>query len=125
MTTSAPIPNTYGSSTLDSVISQGAGAPSPSSRLALVHPCSGLTRSTPAGRINVGAALAAKTLISPAVLELNDTGFPSRTQRITLQNRNSDAVTYTFTSTIAQGMVTYDNVRLRFLRAAEPERSAH
>ncbi|GAA5897987.1 hypothetical protein JCM8208_003218 [Rhodotorula glutinis] len=85
MTTSAPIPNTYGSSTLDSVISQGAG------------------------RIDVGAALAAKTLINPAVLELNDTGFPSRTQRLTFSNRNSDAVTYTFTSTIAQGMVTYDN----------------
>ncbi|GAA5921646.1 hypothetical protein JCM3775_001744 [Rhodotorula graminis] len=85
MTTSAPIPNTYGSSTLDSVISQGAG------------------------RIDVGAALAAKTLITPAVLELNDTGFPSRTQRLTLSNRNSDAVTYTFSSTIAQGMATYDN----------------
>lgn len=64
-----------------------------------------------AGRIDVGAALAAKTLISPSELNLNDTANSNRMQRITLTNRNSEAVTYTFSSSFAQGIVTYNNAR--------------
>lgn len=87
MTTSVSAPNTFGSSTPDSIVSQGAG------------------------RIDVGAALAAKTLISPSELNLNDTANSNRMQRITLTNRNSEAVTYTFSSSFAQGIVTYNNAR--------------
>ncbi|BGP48624.1 hypothetical protein JCM10450v2_004500 [Rhodotorula kratochvilovae] len=85
MTSAVPIPLNYGGATLDSVVSQGAG------------------------KLNVNTAFAAKTLISPPQLELNDTANPSRIQRITLTNRNAAAITYTFGATFAQGVVTYNN----------------
>ncbi|GAA6050305.1 hypothetical protein JCM3770_002954 [Rhodotorula araucariae] len=85
MTTATPIPLNYGGSALDSVVSQGAG------------------------KINVNAAWAAKTLISPAQLELNDTLNAARQQRITLTNRNAVPITYTFNSTSAQAIATYNN----------------
>jgi len=60
-----------------------------------------------AGSINVAAALAARTLISPYNFLLNDTAYLNGTQTLYLTNRNLYPVTYTFSHIAAQGIAAY------------------
>lgn len=61
--------------------------------------------------VQVDKAIEAKTLIVPSQLQLNDTAYFQKTKTITLVNRGSKAVTYTFSSSLGQGIGTYDKVR--------------
>jgi hypothetical protein len=68
-----------------------------------------LTSSAP-GMINVAKAIAAKTLISPYQYFLNDSKNLNSLQKLTITNRNSVSMRYTFNSTAAQAIGTYDGV---------------
>ncbi|ORY84131.1 peptidase S8/S53 domain-containing protein [Leucosporidium creatinivorum] len=83
-TTASWVPVTVGSSTYETVILQGGGM------------------------INVSKAIAAKTLISPYQFFLNDTKYLNSLQKLTITNRNSVSMKYTFNSTAAQAIGTYD-----------------
>nr|CAQ76821.1 subtilisin-like serine protease precursor [Glaciozyma antarctica] len=60
------------------------------------------------GLVQVAKALAAKTLISPHELLLNDTANANYVQTIKIKNTNSWAMKYTFSSAVAQGLGTFD-----------------
>ncbi|GAA6003704.1 uncharacterized protein JCM10292_000694 [Rhodotorula paludigena] len=79
------VPNAVGSSALETVMLQGAG------------------------EIDVNRAFAARTLFSPSAIQLNDTANYRQPQILTLENRNPYAVTYTFSASYAQNIVTYND----------------
>ncbi|BGP16666.1 hypothetical protein JCM10213v2_004668 [Rhodosporidiobolus nylandii] len=72
------------SKTVDSVISQGGGL------------------------IQVDKALATGTFLSPYEIQLNDTAFFAAHQTLTVRNTNSHAMLYSFSSSSAEGLATYD-----------------
>ncbi|BGP32519.1 hypothetical protein JCM10296v2_004300 [Rhodotorula toruloides] len=83
--TSQLSPVAYGSDTLDTVVSQGAGV------------------------INMTAAIAAHTVISPAHFNLNDTQYSNNTQTLTLRNINRYPVSYQLSWVDSTGIVTYND----------------
>uniref|UniRef100_A0A0K3CFE5 BY PROTMAP: gi/472583139/gb/EMS20793.1/ subtilisin-like protease [Rhodosporidium toruloides NP11] gi/647397360/emb/CDR40336.1/ RHTO0S05e01794g1_1 [Rhodosporidium toruloides] n=1 Tax=Rhodotorula toruloides TaxID=5286 RepID=A0A0K3CFE5_RHOTO len=85
MSTSQLSPVAYGSNTLDTVVSQGAGV------------------------INMTAAVAAHTVISPAQFNLNDTQYSNNTQTLTLRNNNRYPVSYQLSWVDSTGIVTYND----------------
>lgn len=60
--------------------------------------------------IQIADAVAARTLISPHELTMNDTQFRKRSHTLTLTNNNPYTVTYTLSSSTAQGLGVYNNV---------------
>jgi hypothetical protein len=63
----------------------------------------------PSGLINVTRAIAAKTLLSPHEFLLNDTTYHKGLNKLTITNKNTWPVRYTFRSTVAKGLGVYDN----------------
>ncbi|GAA5999830.1 hypothetical protein JCM10207_005930 [Rhodosporidiobolus poonsookiae] len=85
MTTSTLTPSGYGASTLEPIISQGAGI------------------------IDVTRAIAARTIISPGQILLNDTQYLNNVQEITIENRNTFPVAYKLSASNALGISTFNN----------------
>ncbi|GEM09984.1 subtilisin-like protease [Rhodotorula toruloides] len=85
MSTSDHAPVAYGSDTLDTVVSQGAGV------------------------INMTAALVSHTILSPSQFNLNDTQYLNDTQTLTLHNNNRYPVAYQLSWVDSTGIVTYNN----------------
>lgn len=67
--------------------------------------------------INVAKAISAKTLLSPYQFFLNDTKYLNSLQKLTITNRNSVSMKYTFNSTAAQSLAVYDGVSAPLLSA--------
>ncbi|GAA5979678.1 hypothetical protein JCM5350_003809 [Sporobolomyces pararoseus] len=85
MGTSKQTPTAYGGNTLVTAVRQGAGL------------------------VQVDQAVSRKTLISPNIIQCNDTANFNKTQPLTLTNKGDSAVTYSFSWTNAQGVSTYNN----------------
>ncbi|GAA6022877.1 hypothetical protein JCM11491_007028 [Sporobolomyces phaffii] len=85
MTTSQQTPTKYGGQTLVTAVRQGAGL------------------------VQVDQAVNRKTLISPSIIQLNDTAYFNRSQPLTVTNNGDSALTYTLSWTNAQGVATYNN----------------
>ncbi|GAA5939392.1 uncharacterized protein JCM15063_004509 [Sporobolomyces koalae] len=85
MTTSSQTPTAYGGSSLTTAVRQGAGL------------------------VQVDLAIARRTLISPSIIQLNDTAYLNRTQPLTVTNKGDTPVTYNLQWTNAQGVATYNN----------------
>ncbi|KAK4704110.1 hypothetical protein P7C70_g2106, partial [Phenoliferia sp. Uapishka_3] len=60
------------------------------------------------GLIQVDLAVAAKTLVNPMQILLNDTAHLNGVQTITITNKNSVAMLYTFSNLAGQGLGLYD-----------------
>jgi hypothetical protein len=71
----------------------------------IVRPSSGL--------VQVDQALYRKTLVSPSIIQLNDTAYFNKSQPLTVTNNGDSSVTYNFGWTNAQGISTYNNVSIR------------
>ncbi|GAA6041140.1 hypothetical protein JCM8097_004135 [Rhodosporidiobolus ruineniae] len=95
-TTAKRTATTVNGSTADSVVSQGAGL------------------------IQVDKAIATGTILTPYMLALNDTAFFARSHTLTIRNTNPYAMTYTFSSSSAQGLATYSSSSADVLPALSP-----
>ncbi|GAA5989001.1 hypothetical protein JCM5350_001746 [Sporobolomyces pararoseus] len=82
--TSVSVATTRGGSTAASVVLQGGGL------------------------LQADKGIATGSIISPFELQLNDTAFLQGTQEVTIKNTNSFPVTYTFSSSNAVALGTYD-----------------
>lgn len=64
--------------------------------------------------MQVAAAVAAKTLITPSQIYLNDTTHAAYSQTIKVQNLNTYSVFYIISTDTAVTLAVYDNVRIMF-----------
>ncbi|GAA5913639.1 uncharacterized protein JCM6883_004034 [Sporobolomyces salmoneus] len=85
MTTSQQTPTAYGGQNLVTAVRQGAGL------------------------VQVDQAVSRKTLISPSIIQLNDTAYFNASQPLTVTNKGDSPMTYTLSWTNAQGVATYNN----------------
>lgn len=109
--TAVGVPTTRGGSTLDSVLLQGGGEFDLSSLVfAFLIEIISLSLHLTLGLIQADKALATGSIISPYELQLNDTTFLNATQQVVIKNSNKFPVTYTFSSSEAVALGTYDKV---------------
>ncbi|GAA5925680.1 uncharacterized protein JCM15063_005088 [Sporobolomyces koalae] len=95
--TAAQIPTTRGGSVIDSVLLQGGGL------------------------LQADKGIATGSIVSPYEIQMNDTAFLNGPQQITIKNTQSFPVTYTFSSSSAVTLGTYDqSFRTDILMSTSP-----